>query len=196
MVEQLLKIKVKNLAEGGTSQMDMIDKLVKSDIQQGDHAVFCLTAPSRRFYVDKDNRAKNSFCDGDKDKVNDFYDSFLSATVVLTIEQICAVKNLTPWFMCAFDTSYSKQKAHQLWDLVDFKKWLIDPASTIVRELFDPSWFKKYKAQENTDFADWLNEDNQQVKKLIRPCQGHPNLEGRRLIAEFVYNKLKDKLQG
>ena len=196
MVGQLLNIRVKNLAEGGTSQMDMLDKLAKSDIQDGDHALFCLTAPSRRFYVDEHNCSQNSFCDHDKNKVNDFYDSFLSATVVLAIEQICNSKNITPWFMCAFDTSYNQQTAHQLWKFVDFGKWLISPATTIVRELFDPIWFKKYKVQKNTDFADWLNEDNQQVKKLIRPCQGHPNIEGRKLIAEFVYKKLKDKLQG
>ena len=59
-------------------------------------------------------------------------------------------------------------------------------------ELFDPEHFGQFEEFVNSDFYDWLKLDNQQVNHFIRPCQHHPNLNGRRKIAEIVAAKLSE----
>jgi hypothetical protein len=59
-----------------------------------------------------------------------------------------------------------------------------------VLQFFDPEYFFQFEECKNSDFYDWLNSGNAQVKQFIKPCNEHPNLSGRRKIAEIVSNKL------
>jgi lysophospholipase L1-like esterase len=58
--------------------------------------------------------------------------------------------------------------------------------------LFDPEQFAEQ--YNDSDFYDWLQSNNAQVEKYIRPCQDHPNLAGREQIAQAIAKTIKKEI--
>ena len=193
MISDLLDIPYVNHAQWGTSQPDMISKLILSNASTGDHAIFSMTAPSRRFYFDDNGTAENISVDKSAEQVNDYQDSWLSALTCYTILNYCITKQIRAWFINTFNVSYKPTRAHPLWNMIPDDVWVLPKNTCAVQMLFDPEQFAdKY---DDSDFYNWLQSNNAQVKKYIRPCQDHPNLTGRERIAQTIAEKIKKDLQ-
>ena len=191
MVSDLLNMPYKNYSKPGSSQPHMIHQLLTSDIGPGDHAIFSLTAGSRRLYFDEQGVDVNIPVDKNVDAINEYQDCWQAAWVCYTLYQYCQQHSISCWFMSTFNVSWSKQTHQPLWNLVHDHCWIL-PKNHCVLELFDPEHFGQFEEFVNSDFYDWLKLDNQQVNHFIRPCQHHPNLNGRRKIAEIVAAKLSE----
>jgi hypothetical protein len=189
IVSDLLNIPYKNYSKSGSSQPHLIQQLLDSDISAGDHAIFSLTAPSRRFYYNDEGVEINTFADDNIAAVSDYQDSWQSAWVCYTLYQYCQQHSITCWFISTFNVSWSKQTHHLLWNQIPDTCWIL-PKTQCVLEFFDPEYFSKFEEYINIDFHDWLNTNNPQVNQFIRPCHDHPNLLGRQRIAEIVADKL------
>lgn len=193
MVSDLLKMPYKNYSKPGSSQPHMIHQLLSSDISAGDHAVFSFTAGGRRLYFDDRGIDVNIGVDKNIDAVNEYQDCWQAAWVCCTLYQYCQQQEINCWFISTFNVSWSKQTHHPLWNSVPDRCWIL-PKNQCVLQSFDPEHFNQFEEYVNSNFYDWLNTDNSQVKQFIRPCQNHPNLNGRRKIAEIVANKLLESL--
>lgn len=186
MVGKLTNCDVKNHALSGSSQEHMILQFLKSDICPGDTAVFSLTAPSRRFLLDDQNNEKHLSVDGNKEGVNDYNDHWISFRTILLLYQMCQSQNITPWFINTFNVCYVEAYDNGFWSMIPEECWILPKDKCIINMLFDQNFFQRYNEYRNSDFYEWLSTDNEQVKKFIRPCQDHPNLEGRKIIAEKI----------
>ncbi len=193
-IGKLLDVPVINHGVGGNSQMSMVDQFIRSNINPGDHAVFSLTSPSRRFYFNDNGQGINTTVDKNKESINDYQDSWVSALTCYSLINLCHLKQCQPWFVNLFNVSYQQEWAHPLWNLIPQEVWLLPPNRCLVQDVFDPEWFSQFEIFRNSDFYDWLNTNNQAVNNYIRPCSHHPNLRGKNAIAEFLANKLKDKI--
>jgi len=193
MISDMLDIPYVNHAQSGASQMDMISKLVSSEATSGDHAIFSLTAPSRRFYFNEHGRSTNTSVDRDPEQVNDYQDSWLSALTCYAVYTYCVTKQICPWFINTFNVSYKSMWAHPMWNLIPDSAWVLPKNTCVVQMLFDPEQFAdKYN---DSDFYDWLQSNNAQVEKYIKPCQDHPNLAGREQIAQAIAKTIKKEIQ-
>lgn len=195
LVGKILDLPAHNHALSGNSQMGMIDQFVRTETSSGDHVIFSMSAPSRRFYFDNDGRSKNLSVDEHKDAINDFQDSWLSAITCLSLIHLCQRRGCHAWFINLFNISYQEEWAHPLWESIPSSVWLLEPDCCLVQKVFDAEWFDKFEVFRNSDFHAWLETENAQVQKYIRPCLNHPNLEGRNAIASFIANKLVKHLQ-
>jgi len=193
MVSDRLNLPYKNFSKSGSSQPHLIQQLLESDIKPGDHAVFSLTAGSRRFYYDDDGKPHNIFVDKNIEAINDYQDCWQSGWVCYTLYQYCQQNSIYCWFLNMFNVSWSEQVHHPLWNLIPDQNWIL-PKTQCVLQVFDPDHFAKFQEYKNSDFYDWLHTNNTQVKQFIRPCNEHPNLLGRRKITEIVSNKLSAHL--
>jgi hypothetical protein len=189
LVSELLNVPYKNYSLNGSSQPHLIQQLIGSDISAGDHAIFSLTAPSRRFYYDDQNIGVNTIVDANIAAINDYQDSWQSAWVCYTLYQYCQQHSITCWFISTFNVSWAEHTHHPLWDLVPDKCWIL-PKTHCVLESFDPEYFSKFEKYINIDFQDWMDTNNPQVNQFIRPCKNHPNQAGRQKIADVVADKL------
>jgi hypothetical protein len=194
MIGKMLGVESKNYSQSGTSIEHTLIQMLKSDIKAGDHAVFSLTAPARRMYYLNERYIKHTAVDPNREAMNDTNDQWQAVTSLLLIYLICQQRNIQPWFINTFNIScYNTQHDH-LWDMIPRDCWILGRTTCIVRELFDPVFHSRYELYKNSNFDEWLSHNNQQVQQYIRPCENHPNLQGRILIAEFIGNFLADKL--
>ena len=198
MVSELLSMPYTNYAVSSTSQPDMIRQLMSNHkLHKGDHAIFSLTSPSRRFYYDDNNNHINEFCDSNVHTMNDSHDSYLSALTCYSLYNYCIQHEVTPWFINTFNVSYytTGNMQHALWDEIPAINWIIPRDKCAVQILFDTDYFSTNSDEEfeyrNSDWTDWLNTNNNNVKKYIRPCISHPNLKGRMLIALEIFKRLR-----
>lgn len=194
LVGKTLDIPWHNHAVGGNSQMAMIDQFVGTQIEPGDHAVFSMSAPSRRFYFNEKGWPINVPVDLNRDAINDFQDSWLSAMTCLALINLCQLRKCHVWFINLFNVSYQEEWAHALWQSIPLSVWLLPPDTCLVQKIFDSEWFDQFEIFRQSDFNTWLNTDNSQVQKYIRPCNSHPNHEGRNAIALTIANKLSAHL--
>ena len=193
IVSELLRLPYKNYSFPGTSQTHVIQQVLKSDISAGDHAIFSLTAPSRRFYFNNVGDSENTLIDENKNAVNDYQDNWLSSLACYSLYQLCRQKLVNPWFLKTFNVSYLKDSNDSLWELIPDNVWLVPKTTCIVATEFDPEFFDQFDEYKNIDFHSWLKTDNQQVQQYIRPCRDHPNMLGRKKIAEKVAAELRKK---
>ena len=194
VVSDSLNVPYKNYSLNGSSQTHLIQQLIGSDISAGDHAIFSLTACSRRFYYNDKGIGVNTFVDANVAAINDYQDSWQSAWVCYTLYQYCQQHLITCWFIGMFNVSWSTQTHHPLWNLTPDTCWIL-PKNQCVLELFDPEYFSQREEYINTDFQDWLDTNNPQVNQFIRPCENHPNQAGRQKIAGIVAGKLYTALK-
>jgi len=197
MVSETLEIPYKNFSIPGSSNLNMIDQLVNSGATKGDHAVFSLTAGSRRFYYDDHGTVVHLGIDQTKGAVSVYQDSWLSALSCFTLYSYCVKKEIQPWFISTFDILYHNRIAdhHPLWNSIPDSVWIISKDSCSVQKDFDPDWYNVANKNLTADFYNWINSDRESVKKYIRPCNDHPNLEGRKKIAQTITLKLKNKIK-
>jgi hypothetical protein len=195
MVGERLNCEIVNYGESGSCQMSMLYKLQSANLNNDDIAIFCLTAPARRFYFDFKNEVHNMFIDTNKEYTNDNQDTWISAVTLFAIKSYCDIKNVKSYFVCMFNKSYFKNTKINLWQDIKNFNWILPPETCVVRELFDPKWFTQYKEYANSDYVEWLQTENQNVNKYIRPCIDHPNLEGRGAIAELIVQTLKKRIK-
>jgi hypothetical protein len=171
-------------ARGGASQADMFLQLQHSKIQSQDVAVFLLTSPSRRTYFDDQGKQFTISVDLQKQYVNDHQDSWLSSLHCFAMQQFCLSNNVTPLFVSTFNVNYVELCS--LWEHIPKHHWILPPTTCMVRELFDPEWFGQYDIYRNNDFYDWLHSQSPGVQKYIRPCNDHPNMAAREVMASVV----------
>lgn len=175
-------------ARGGASIADMLIQLNNSGIREGDHAVFFLTSPSRRTYFNEHGQSKTLAVDLQPNYVNDHQDSWLAAVHCLAMQHICEQVGVEPWFVSTFNVNYTQLSP--LWKHVERSYWLLPPETCVVRELFDLTWFGQWKTYSNSDFYDWLQSGSPGVSQFVRPCQDHPNMQGRRAMADLVVKNI------
>ena len=187
LVASKLQLPYTNYSLPASSQEEMIYRMKDAKMQPGDHAVFALTAPSRRFYLDSHNKVNRLFVDNNPDAVNDFSDSWKSACACYIFYSTCQSQGVIPWLLSTFNVSWMPETKNHIWNLIPDQIWIIPKNKCIIATDFDPEWFDKYaKEYRNSDFFDWLETKNEQVNKFIYPCQVHPNQEGRKVIADQI----------
>ena len=191
MVSRALNIPYKNHSVQGSGIAHMIPQLLDSGITSGDHAIFSLSTPSRSFYYNSAGTVIHQYAyeQLDQETVNDFNESWLSAWACYTLYKICQDQNINVWFMAVFDVPYQPDYHHKLWNQIPSDCWIL-PKDQCVVSLFDPEYFSQWATWRNSNFHEWLKNNNTQVKTYIRPCQDHPNPLGKRLIADIIINKL------
>ena len=191
MVSKFLNIPYKNHSVQGSSIAHMIPQLLNSGITSGDCAIFSLTAPSRSFYYNSSGTAihQRAYEQLNQKTVNHFNVGWMSAWSCYTLYKLCQDQNINGWFMPLFDVPYQADYHHELWDRIPEDCWII-PKTSCVTKLFDPEYFSQWETYRNSNFHEWLATNNAQVKTYIRPCQDHPNILGRRLIADTIISKL------
>jgi hypothetical protein len=194
MVGRMLGLPIKNLSKPGSSQASLIHQLLKSDISAGDHAIFSLTAPSRRMYFNDQGQPIDVFAADFKEALNDYDDSWHAALACYTLYKLCQEKLINCYFLSTFNVSYSPDTCHPFWKHIPDSLWLIPKEKCAAQTEFDPEYFNQYKFYKNSDFYDWLSTNNNQVNQCIRPCNEHPNLRGRELIAIKIAQELKNRI--
>jgi hypothetical protein len=204
IVGQRLGVPIKNCAVAGSSQEHMIVQLLSSGIKAGDHAVFSLTTPSRRMIYNDANEIEHQFVDPCKSGVNEFNDQWRSANALYVLYQYCRSKEIHPWFVCTFnvtclDVVYRSGQVieynNPLWKEIPDHCWLMPKNQCLVEKIFDPEFFNQRSAYLNCNFQEWLDTENAQVQRYIRPCQYHPNGVGRTAIAEWIAAEITQRIK-
>ena len=188
MIGKLLGQSICNCSLPGSSQEHMIVQFLSSKIKAGDHAVFSLTTPSRRMYYNDNNEICHLFVDSNKDGINDYNDQWRSSNALTVLYHLCMSKNIKPWFICTFNVTCVEDYGNQLWSTIPDDCWLLPKNQCVIEKIFDPEYFNKYDEFKNSDFQEWLDTENSKVQTYIRPCVNHPNLEGRKIIAQTIAN--------
>jgi hypothetical protein len=194
LVGEMLGVESVNCAVSGTTQLEMLPHMLESKIQPGDIAVFSLTSPSRRFFYEPhyDDPTKPLIeWDFTLTTVNDFNDVWMAGLSVYVLYMWCKDHQVTPYFFNSFTTSYNTEFHHNIWNEIPDDVWLLPKDTCVARELFDPAWYKQWDTLRNGDYADWLDTNNEQVQRYIRPCKDHPNPEGHRIIAEMIVKGIR-----
>lgn len=186
-----------NLGISGNSNDYLVSQL-EENLQNIETAVFCLTDPARRYWKDNNgswingNNASSKLPDYVKKCItslsNDTNDDLISSQVCLLLYLICKINNIQPYFINMFGSQLGESK---LWELIPESAWLLPKNKCIVQKCFDVS---NYLVEFPTigDYTFWLQTNNSDVQKFIRPCDAHPNKLGHKVIAEFIGNKLND----
>ena len=193
LVGEMLTIPTVNCATGGSSQLEMLPKLLSSQIQPNDVAIFALTSPSRRFYYESNPTNCSDpiiTWDFSLTTVNDFNDTWMAGLSVYALYSWCLQHQVTPYFFNLFTTSYNTEFHHLIWEEIPEDVWMLPKDTCVARELYDPEWYKQWDTLRNGDFADWLVTNNTQVNKYIKPCINHPNQAGHLVIAEMIVDHL------
>jgi hypothetical protein len=197
MISKLLNIPYKNFSIPGSSQMSIISCLVASGATQGDHAVFSLTSPSRRFYYNDKADMVHLSIDSTKDATSVHQDSWLSALACFTIYSYCIQNKIQPWFVNTFDVSYHDRidNHHLLWTSIPDSVWILPKDTSLVEQEFDPEWYSNGSANKSANLYNWLNSGRSTIEEYIRPCSDHPNINGRKKIAQKIVSVIKDKIK-
>lgn len=195
IVGKLLDMPVKNHAIAASSQEHMIVQLLASDINAGDHAVFSLTTPSRRMIYNDHNQVEHQFVDPCRSGVNEFNDQWRSANTLFVLYQYCQSKKIHPWFVCTFNVTCINEYNNLLWKEIPDHCWLMPKNQCLVEKIFDPAFFSQRNEYRNCNFQEWLDTENAQVEKYIRPCLNHPNALGHQIIAEWIAAELTQRIK-
>ena len=193
VVGQIVNLPIKNYSQNGSSQPDMIQKLLNADINDGDIAIFSMTAQSRQFYYNDSGKPINVATAEEMSllpTVNDYNGVWQSAQTCFVLYNICQQKNVIPCFLNTFNISYHKEYHHKLWELLPDDVWIM-PKDHCVIEEFDTEYFGKFDEYRNSDFWEWLQTNNKQVQYYIRPYANHPHVNGRKKIAEIISDYLR-----
>jgi len=197
MVGKHFDLPVKNMGLHGSSQPGMIHQLLNSGIKSNDHAVFSMTANSRRFNYDTNGNPVDISDPIELAQLplNDFDNTWMSAWVCYILYKYCLDNNITPWFINTFNVSYHPDYHHPLWDSIPGNNWIIPPDHMAV-EHFDPVFFSRHTDIRNSDFNEWFKTQNNQVKYFMgdHGNDNHPGPQGRKKIAEIIINKLKGSI--
>jgi hypothetical protein len=197
MVSKLLNVPYKNFSIPGSSQPSMIPLLTESGAGAGDHAIFSLTSSARRFYYDDNNKMIHLSSDVNKKSINEYQDSWISASTCFTLYSYCIQHKIQPWFISTFETSCSDRidKQYSLWNSIPDHVWILPKETCVVQTEFDPEWYAPESKNLVANLYNWLNSGRPAVEKYIRPCSDHPNLQGRKKIAQRIISVLKDKIK-
>ena len=190
IVANCLGLPYKNFGLRGSSQFDMVHQFLNSDIQPGDHAVFALTASARRFFYSENKKNNSIGIDTNKAAVNSYQDSWLSGLTCFTLCQLAREKQVSVWFFAAFDRIWEEFDYHPIWDSVPDSVWLIPKNQSALAE-FDPEFFS---IPTRSELYTWLRSGRDSVEQYIRPCDDHPNMNGRKKIANIVALALESRL--
>ena len=195
LVSEALGIAYKNFSINGSSHTSMLDQLCKSNIKSGDHAIFSLTSPARDMYYAEDTSTVDLDAPSDPNEMNDVQYNWKSAMCCFGMYSFCVQNNITPWFINTMNVAHYKTEwSHPLWEQIPDKHWIIDKHSCVI-ELFDKEYFCSSNNEEyqyrNDDWTKWIDTDNKNVQKYMRPCYVHPNQLGRQLIADIIVEGLK-----
>ena len=193
LVSEILNLPYKNYSVNGTSQQHNLVQLMASNIQPGDHAIFSLTSPYRKMYYDEQGRARTLGHATDPMLINDYNETWLSANICFTLYYYCLSRGSHAWFINTFDTSAFAWIDQPLWQEIPELCWLM-PSDQCVAQLFDPEFFQQTPEYKSYYFKDWLDSDNAQVQKYIRPNVNHPNQAGRELIAKKIADELSQRI--
>lgn len=186
-----------NLGITGGSNDYIINQLVEN-LYKIKTAIFCLTDPARRYWVDENDKWKNGNVNStnlSKDITkniislsNNVNDDLLTSKTCLLLYLVCKANNIDPYFVNMFGGQLGKSK---LWELIPGSIWLLPKDKCIAQHCFDNSnWFVEFP--NIGDFSYWLQTNNSDVVKYIRPCDAHPNKLGHKVIAEFISDKLNE----
>ena len=191
----------KNLSISGASNDIMLHVLLEN-LDRINTAVFCLTDPSRRYFVDDDNieidgeNSRDWFTQQKKYEMlyrtllslsNDLNDDLIVSKTCLLMYYMCRMHNISCYFLNLFSGQYG---VSPFWKMIPDELWLTPLRSNIVKEVFDTQgWYPEYPNV--GDFNYWLQDNNSDVQKYIKPCKYHPNKTGQRAIADFIKSKLK-----
>jgi hypothetical protein len=181
LIAQQCDLEYRCHAVNGSSQAGMFRQLEQSNISANDVGVFFLTSPSRRTYFTDQGESRTLPVDLQPQYVNDYH--------CFAMQEFCIKNHAHPLFVSTFNVNYVE--LNSLWNHVDRQYWMLPPDTCVVRELFDPIWFQQYDVYRNSDFFDWLKSDVDGVQKFIRPCQGHPNMQGRLAMATLAATFIK-----
>jgi hypothetical protein len=187
VIKEKTGLNVINRGICGASQSRMLYELLDSPTQPNDIAIFALTAKTRRMYRTKDNEIHEQQFNTDEMIVNHHEDHRYSSATISLLYYMCCQRLIKPYFFNLFDTHWLPD---QMFKEVPESCWLIPPSESILSTLFDPVFFHRYDNHHNGDFLEWLETENNQVKKYIRPCRAHPNIHGHKVIADYIINKL------
>lgn len=179
-----------NLARTGSSQSYMIEALLDSEIQSNDITIFCLTARTRRMYRDADGKIVEIQFNPNELYSNRYEDDRVCAQNCALLYFLTREKKATPYFLNLFDAVNHND---QMYNLIPDHHWLIPKNHSVLSWIFDPEFFKNHKNHHTGDFTEWLNRNEDPVKKYIRPCIAHPNITGHRAIADFIVDALINK---
>ena len=172
-----------------SSQDRMLYEFNNTDIKSGDDAIFALTSPFRKSCLTDENEIVDIQWDENDNYLNEYNSNWRSSQTCLLLYLICRQLGINAWFVNAF-TAVDTRMQCNLWDMIPDRCWLIPKDENMVSWLFDEDvtqW-----AHEGNLF-DWLNTENDAVKKYIRPCKAHPNLLGHQKIAECIAKEISHR---
>ena len=197
MVSDSLNIPYKNFARPGSSQMSMIPCLINSGVANGDHAIFCLTTNARRFFYKDFDSIVDLRMEENKEALNEYQDSWMTALTCFTLYNYCQNKGINSWFVNVFEVSYHNRVSqhHPLWKEIPDSVWLLPKNTCLVHTEFDAEYYTLGNTNLSANLYDWLNTNNANVQEYIRPCGDHPNLAGRKKIAQRIVSELQNKIK-
>ena len=183
-----------NFGKSGSSIDGLVDVLLDNlDIT---HAIFCLTSAHRRKTIDTEHGTQDGFLPNilSKEKQqaqltldDPLHNDDLVAKYCSLLYFICNEHNIVPYFVNLFSGHALHSK---VWKCIPDKCWIISPYKSLVSELFDTTnFFPEYGT--DGDYGLWITlSNNPDVKQYIHPCEGHPNINGHRVIANFLKEKV------
>ena len=190
LVGERLQVDIVNKAIAGSSQESMLESLLDCNIKKDDIAIFCCTAKTRRLYRRDDGTTHGIQFQHDTTYVNPYEDERVSSHCCALLYYLCMSRGCTPYFFNLFDCV---RYVDRMYLEIPESHWLIPKEESVLSWLFDPVYFHKYDHHHNGNFRAWLDTESELVQRYIRPCEGHPNLNGHNLIAEYLVEQLQKR---
>lgn len=187
LVAKKTGIETVNQSVEGSSQSRILYQFLDSHVEPNDIAVFSLTAKTRRTYLTRDNEINEVQYITDETIVNDYENHMNSAITVSLLYYMCRQRSVEPYFLNLFDCNWL---TNAMFDEVPTSCWIIPPTESVVSMLFDYDFFHCYNHHHEGSLREWLDTENENVKKYIRPCRSHPNAFGHEVIADYIIKKL------
>lgn len=192
-----------NLGTSGGSNDFFVDQLV-ANLTNIDVAVFCLTDANRRLYYDQDlclnGMRVNEKQFGDNGGIgdmlseeisrlsNDTFDDYQCSRICALLYLLCIANNIKPYFVNVFCSQLGKS---QLWNIIPEDCWIIPKNQCILNYCCnDTNSFVENPSHFPFSFRDWLDSNNEDVKKYIRPCDYHFNKSGHKVVADFLKKRI------
>jgi hypothetical protein len=190
MVGKLLNKTVINMAKTGASQEFMIESVLQSNINPNDIIIFCCTAKTRRMYRRPNGTIWERQFNHDSDYVNPYEDERVSSHCLSLLYYMSQARKANTYFFNLFDCVHYMDPMYQE---IPENCWLIPIQESVLSYLYDSDFFHQWDHHHNGDFRQWLDTECLAVQKYIRPCQAHPNLDGHKLIAEYLVEQLRKR---
>ena len=187
LLAEMLNANFSNYAQQGTSNEHMILQLKNNIVQLTENntvAIFFITSPTRACYIDTDGKVHNIYPQSDKSQGDQAYyyfkylhstahEEFKMHTTMLSLQRMCSESNIQDfyivgWSRCNFDyPGIDKSKI--------FKQGTVTCA-----DLFGVNGENELS----------LASENQ----YVYPNRYHPNQQGHMLIAQTLFEWIKDKI--